>query len=196
MSLKGTNTASTFMEWDIYKSLVNRLERDGNFKFSLLITIGVNTGLRISDILKLKKSDVLNSDFIDLIEGKTGKQRKIKLNAELKDSLERIIPKYLPGDDDSLLFINRFGTKAMDKSYVNLKFKEICKVYKVKVNGNLSTHSFRKTLGRRVVEVNNYSNESIMLLTDVFRHSNMAITKRYLGIRQDEINNVYDSLCL
>ena len=57
-------------------------------------------------------------------------------------------------------------------------------------------HMFRKTLGNRVLKLNNYSNESIVLLMEVFQHSSVALTKRYLGIREREILDVYDSLRL
>lgn len=176
-------------------SFINRLERDENFKFCLLIGIGVNTGLRISDLLSLKRSNVMGSDLLEVKEIKTGKTRKIKINRELRELLNRVVPKYMANDSDNYLFLNRFGTKPMDKSYINVKLKELCKQYKVKVDGNISSHTFRKTLGRRVMEVHNYSNEALMLLVDLFQHSSMSITKRYLGIRQSEINDIYDSLC-
>ncbi len=95
---------------------------------------------------------------------------------------------------NQLIFINKFGNKSIDKSYVNVKLKELVKKYRIKLDGNVSTHTFRKTLGRRVMEVNNYSNESLVLLMELFGHSSMSITKRYLGIREQEIHNVYDSL--
>jgi hypothetical protein len=55
---------------------------------------------------------------------------------------------------------------------------------------------FRKTLGNRVLKLNNYSNESIVLLMELFGHSSMAITKKYQGIREKEILGIYDSLRL
>jgi integrase len=91
--------------------------------------------------------------------------------------------------------MNRFGTKAIDKSYVNVKFKEICKHYKIKVDGNISSHTFRKTLGRRVAEVNNFSDRSFLMLSKLFNHSNTTVTRTYLGITETEIFELYDSLC-
>ena len=195
MSLKGTNTTASYLEWDTYQSLIGKLERDGNFKFCLLISIGVNTGLRISDLLTLKVSDVQDTDILVITEIKTGKVRHIKINKDLREILDRIIPQLYNGKNDTLLFLNRFGTKAIDKSYVNVKFKEICKKYKVKVNGNVSSHTFRKTLGRRVVEVHNYSDKSFLALSELFKHSNTTVTRRYLGYTTEEIHGIYDSLC-
>jgi integrase len=195
MSLIGQNTTTTFLPWETYLSLVAKLERDKNYKFCLLLAIGVNTGLRIGDLLKLKLSDVLGSDTFKINEGKTGKERNIKINKELRVILDRVIPKYLNTEKDSLLFLNRFGTKAIDKSYVNVKFKEICKHYKIKVDGNISSHTFRKTLGRRIAEVHNYSDQSFLMLSKLFNHSNTTVTRTYLGITQTEIHELYDSLC-
>ena len=194
MSLKGSTTITTYLEWNDFISLITRLEKDEKYKFCLLISIGVFTGLRISDLLTLKYSDLLNSETFYIKEKKTQKQRSIKVNKDLKEIVSRIVQKSKVNDLEELIFINKYGTKSIDKSYVNVKLKEIIKLYRIRLDGNVSTHTFRKTLGRRVMEVNNYSNESLILLMDLFGHSSMSITKRYLGIREQEIHNVYDSL--
>jgi integrase len=194
MSLKGSTTTTTYLEWNDFISLNTRLEKDENYKFCLLISIGVFTGLRMSDLLILKYSDLLNSETFYIKEKKTQKQRSIKVNKDLKEIVSRIVQKSKVNDLEQLIFINKYGTKSIDKSYVNVKIKEIIKLYRIRLEGNVSTHTFRKTLGRRVMEVNNYSNESLILLMDLFGHSSMSITKRYIGIREQEIHNVYDSL--
>jgi integrase len=194
MSVKGQNTTTTYMEWNDFISIITRLEKDENYKFCLLISIGVFTGLRISDLLSLTYSDLLSNETFTLREMKTKKQRSIKVNKDLKEIVSRIVSKSNITNLNQLIFINKYGTKSIDKSYVNVKLKELVKKYKLKLDGNVSTHTFRKTLGRRVMEVNNYSNESLVLLMELFGHSSMNITKRYLGIREQEIHDVYDSL--
>jgi integrase len=194
MSIKGQNTTTTYMEWNDFISIITRLEKDENYKFCLLISIGVFTGLRISDLLSLTYSDLLSNETFTLREMKTKKQRSIKVNKDLKEIVSRIVSKSNIINLNQLIFINKYGTKSIDKSYVNVKLKELVKKYRIKLDGNVSTHTFRKTLGRRVMEVNNYSNESLVLLMELFGHSSMGITKRYLGIREQEIHNVYDSL--
>jgi integrase len=194
MSTKGQNTTTTYIEWNDFISLITRLEKDENYKFCLLVSIGVFTGLRISDLLTLTYSDLLNNETFTLREIKTKKQRSIKVNKDLKEIVSRIVSKSNITNLNQLIFINKYGTKSIDKSYVNVKLKELVKKYRIKLDGNVSTHTFRKTLGRRVMEVNNYSNESLVLLMELFGHSSMSITKRYLGIREQEIHNVYDSL--
>ena len=194
MSRLGQNTTTSFIEWNDFISLITRLENDKEYKFCLLISIGVFTGVRISDLLTLKFSHILNEDVFLLTEKKTKKDRSIKVNSTLKEIVQRIYNKSGISNQDELIFLNKYGTKSIDKSYVNVKLKELFSKYRIRVKGNVSTHTFRKTLGRRVVEVSNYSNESLVLLMELFGHSNMGITKRYLGITKDEIHNVYDCL--
>jgi integrase len=127
---------------------------------------------------------------------KTKKTRKIKINPDLKTSVMRL--KDLSGvvDSDWSIFMNRYGTKPIDKSWININLKKIFKQYGIECEGNISSHLFRKTLGNRVLKLNNYSNESVILLMELFGHSSVTITKKYLGIREREVMSVYDSLSL
>jgi integrase len=196
MSLLNQKTTTTSMEWDQFKSLISKLERDGEYKFCLLISVGVFTGLRVSDLLQLKFNQFIGTEFLNIIEKKTKKDRRIKINSDLKDIVERIKLKMNVADDDQFIFVNKYGTKPIDKSYVNVKLKELFKKYDIHLEGNVSSHLFRKTLGNRALKLNNYSNESIILLMELFNHSSPITTKRYLGVRNSEIESIYDSLKL
>jgi integrase len=182
MSLQGQRTTTGAIEWDDFKSLIAKLERDKNYKYCLLISIGVFTGLRISDLLGLRYCDFVEGRIITITEKKTNKVRRIKLNEDLLDLINRIKTKQVIKDDSQFIFVNRYGTKPIDKSWINVSLKKILKKYKVSVEGNVSSHMLRKTLGRRVLELNNYSDQSIVLLMELFGHSSVGITKRYLGI--------------
>ena len=195
MSLQGQKTTTTSMNWDDFKSLILKLERDQNYKYCLLISTGVFTGLRISDLLQLKFNQFEN-EYLIIVEQKTKKTRKIKINPDLKLIVDRIRHKMKVTNLDQFIFINRYGTKPIDKSWVNVNLKKIFKQYGIQTEGNISSHLFRKTLGNRVLKLNNYSNESIVLLMELFGHSSMAITKKYLGLREREVMSVYDSLSL
>jgi len=196
MSIKGQKTTTTSMDWEDFRSLVHKLERDGEYKYCLLFAIGVFTGLRISDLLQLRFSQFEENDILTIQEKKTKKTRRIKINQDLKEIVSRIKVKMDITNPDQFIFINRYGTKPIDQSWVNVNLKRICKKYNVEVDGNISSHMFRKTLGNRVLRLNNYSGESVILLMDLFGHSSPAITKKYLGIREKEIHDVYDSLRL
>ena len=98
-------------------------------------------------------------------------------------------------DDNQLLFVNKTGTKAMNIQYINRQLKTIAKQYKLPMPENsVSSHMFRKTLGRHVWELSNYSEKSLLLLGELFNHSSIRITKIYLGLKDDEIGDVYMNL--
>lgn len=189
MALKGQKTKSDFLEWERFQLLLHQLERDGECKFCLLITIGCYSGLRISDLLKLRWKDLINQDHLALIEQKTKKERKIELNDHVKELVKRL---YQQESMNALIFLNRYGKKAVSIQYVNQKLKEIFKKYEIK--GNYSSHFMRKTLGRRVWSQNNYSEQSLIMLGQIFNHSSIQTTKIYLGIREQEIQNIYLNL--
>lgn len=195
MSLQGQKTTTSSMDWTDFKSLILKLERDQNYKYCLLLSIGVFTGLRISDLLQLTFNQFEN-DYLTIVEQKTKKTRRIKINPDLKLIVDRVKSKMKIIDSNQFIFINRYNTKPIDKSWINVNLKKIFKQYGVEVEGNISSHLFRKTLGNRVLKLNNYSNESIVLLMELFGHSSMAITKKYLGLREREVMSVYDSLSL
>ncbi|MGV6831060.1 MAG: tyrosine-type recombinase/integrase [bacterium] len=191
MSLKGQKTTSDFLEWEKMQSLVLKLERDGELKFALLIATGSYIGLRISDLLQLKWRDVLSKDHFTISEKKTGKTRKITINPELQEILKRIYAQ-IDDDQEQYLFVNRFGKKPISIQHVNSKLKEIFTKYNIK--GQYSSHFMRKTLGRRIWEANKYSDQALLLLSQLFNHSNISTTKIYLGIREQEISNLYLSV--
>ena len=196
MSLEGQKTKTTSMEWEQFKSLISKLERDGEYKFCLLVAMGVFTGLRISDLLQIKFNQFIETEFLNIIEKKTKKDRKIKINSDLKEMVERIKLKMKVTNDEQYIFVNKYGTKPIDKSYVNVKLKELLNKYDIHLEGNVSSHMFRKTLGNRALKLNNYSNESMVLLMELFNHSSPTTTKLYLGVRDSEIQSIYDSLKL
>ncbi len=196
MALKGQLTKASFLEWDTMLILLQKLERDAEFKFELLIAIGCYTGLRIGDLLKLRWCDVYGkTDVLEITEGKTKKTRKIKLNPSLIEIITRLHDKMNISDDSELLFVNKTRTKAINVQYVNRKLKEIALKYNLSIPVNaISSHMFRKTLGRHVWAINNYSERSLTLLSDLFVHSSIKITKIYLGIKEEEIGEVYLNL--
>jgi len=141
--------------------------------------------------IQLHWNQLLNQEVLVVTEKKTKKQRSITINPELQEILQRLFLK-LSANECDLMFANRFGNKSLSVQYVNSKLKEIAKKYNITTR--LSTHSFRKTLGRRVWEVNEYSEQALLLLSQLFNHSSISTTKIYLGIREQEISNLYLSV--
>lgn len=195
MSLAGSKTTTGFLPWEIFTQLLLKLQRDGEYKFCTLIGIGCYTGLRISDILNLKWDDVLEKDILSLDEKKTKKHRKIKINNDLKALLVKSYVQMKSPAPTQFVFVNKYGTKAIRLQWVNEKLKRLFKEYNIKTT-NPSSHTLRKTFGRRVWELNNYSEKSLVLLSEIFNHSSVQVTKRYLGIKEEEIFDVYDQLSI
>ena len=115
----------------------------------------------------------------------------VTINPELKEIVNRIHDKILPNIEEPM-FLNRFKAKPISVQHVNVKLKEIFAKYNIK--GQYSSHFMRKTLGRRVWAVNNYSEQALILLSQLFNHSSVQTTKIYLGIREQEISNLYLSV--
>jgi integrase len=184
---------TTYLEWTKVVLLIKKLEKDENYKFMLLISLGTFLGLRISDILHLKWSDVLDKDHLTLKEGKTGKTRSFKINDDLK-AIIQIAHQHYQKDLNLMIFENRFGTGTISTQYINRQLKSIFLLYGLKMRP--STHFMRKSFGRKVYSNNNESEHALVLLMDIFNHSSLQITKRYLGIRQEEIYDVYDGIQL
>lgn len=191
MALKGQKTTSDFLEWEKMQSLVLKLERDGELKFALLIATGSYIGLRISDLLQLRWEQLINKKSFTIIEKKTGKRRNITLNPELHEIFERLYLK-MNASPKEYLFVNRFGKKPISIQHVNTKLKDIFSYYGI--SGRYSSHFMRKTLGRRVWKMNKYSDQALLLLSQLFNHSSTSTTKIYLGIREQEISNLYLSV--
>jgi len=195
MSLKGQMTTATYMPWDTMVLLLHRLERDHEYKFQLLIAVGCYTALRIGDILKLRWSDFLGHEFLVVSEGKTKKIRRIDLNPALVDIIDRLYRLMGIDDPNELLFINRTKTKAINVQYINRKLKHIVKRYNIPIpNNSVSSHLFRKTMARHVWERSNYSEKSLIMVGEAFNHSSVRVTKRYLGIKSEEISDIYRNL--
>jgi integrase len=194
MAIKGTSTKADYLEWDSMLLLLQKLERDKEYKFQLLIAVGSYTGLRISDLLKLRWVDILGMETLELVEGKTKKLRKIRINPALNEIVRRLHIKMEIKDEHELLFINRFKSKAINIQFVNRKLKEISSKYLIGNKISYCSHSFRKTLGRRSWALNGFSEKSILLLSELFNHSSIKTTKIYLGIKEEEIGNVYINL--
>lgn len=191
MALKGSHTRADYLEWDKMQTLVLKLERNGKHKIALLITFGCFTGLRISDLLKLKWEDVLESDSVNLTEKKTGKLRTIQIHQELRLVLDRYLQNH-PRRSSGFIFLNRYGTQPIRVQYINRELKKIALEYKLGIQ--FTSHSFRKSFGRRIWENNDHSERALIMLGQIFNHSSVQTTKIYLGIREQEIANVYLNL--
>ena len=174
-------------------ALVRNLYTDGNYTISLLIALGSFWGLRISDIRNLTWGDILKKETLSLIEHKTGKRRMIAVNTQLQRHIKDCYTALGQPALTQYCLISRMGT-VLTTQRINNIFKDLKKRYNLHIN-NYSTHSMRKTFGRQIVEQAGANSEMALIkLSDIFGHSSIAITRRYLGLKQQEIMDTYNSL--
>ena len=194
MALQNQYTTADYIEWDEAMNLVRRLYRDGNYRMSLLIGCGCFFGLRYSDLRTLRWGQVLSDTrSFALIEKKTGKHREIKINKGFQRHIMDCWQALGSPDQSLPCFLSKYQT-VLTSQMVNRHLKQIKTVYHIKVQ-NLSTHSFRKTFGRRVVNMAGSDAEMALIrLSELFNHSSPSVTKRYLGLRQEELGEVYERL--
>ncbi|WP_438574106.1 tyrosine-type recombinase/integrase [Clostridium sp.] len=193
MSLKYTITTADYLDWKEMTSLVRNLYRDENYKFSLLIALGSFWGLRISDLLSLHWCDIYKKDSFIIKEKKTGKARIIKINDQLKRHITDCYTSIKPISKNSYIFLSQKGS-VYSIQRINIVLKDIKQQYCLNIN-NFSCHSLRKTFGREVYNQNSDNAEMALIkLMELFNHSSIAITKRYLGLRQEELLRTYEEL--
>ena len=194
MSLPLSNTTADALNWDEAMSLVRRLYRDRNYTISLLVATGCFTGLRISDILALRYRDLFSPE-IELIEQKTRKRRTIRINQDLQDHAHKCFKALHLTDPSRKAFISRKRT-IYSIQRVNVIFKELRSRYGLRIR-HFSTHSLRKTFGRRIVEMAGANSEMALIkLSDIFQHSSVKTTRIYLGLRKEELLETYDMLSM
>lgn len=145
-------------------------------KIYYLLLFQVNTGLRVGDILKLRKKDILNSR-IDITEQKTKKS----LSRSYPKNTYKAINEYCQNNHigyDDILF-NNLNVRTIQK---NLKI--VIKYLKLR---DISTHSFRKTFATLKYKE---SKNNIELVRRLLNHSNTSVTQRYLGISDIDLEKI------
>lgn len=155
---------------EVKSVLLKRCHRD-----YLLFVILINTGLRIGDTLPLQVSDVKDKSHITIEEKKTGKKKRLLINQQLREEIDR----YIVGmDDNDYLFAN----KKTNKPITRIQAYRILNEAAAKVGlSEFGTHTGRKTFGYWHYQ----QFKDVAILQDIFNHSAPSITLRYIGISDD-----------
>ena len=152
----------------------------------ILFTIGINCGLRISDILSLNVGDVKNKNFIEIKEKKTGKFKKFPINSKLKPMLDDFVKNR---KNNEPLFLSIFNNR-LERIGAYYIITDVCK--KAGLEEKIGTHTMRKTFG-----YHHYKKfKDIAMVQKIFNHSTPQITLRYIGIEQEEIYQSYSNFIL
>ena len=149
--------------------------------------------LRISDVLKLTLAEVLDKREVTVTEKKTGKTKTIPIGSNTSEHLSELYKKLKKPNTHRYIFINNETQKVYTRQRINQILKELKEKYNIKV-GNFSSHTFRKTFGRYVYNKMGRTEESLVILNQIFRHTSIATTKIYIGLRSNEIGSVFNSI--
>ena len=152
----------------------------------LLFNLGINSGLRVSDILALDIKDVKGKTFIELREQKTNKYKQFPINEKIQSDIKEFIqnrninePLFLSQKDNRLSRVQAY--KILRKA-----------AKEVGIEVHIGTHSLRKTFG-----YHHYKQfDDIVLLQKIFNHSSPSVTLRYIGLEQETINESYKKFFL
>ena len=181
MSLKNSYTTSDCLQWDSATNLVRKLYRDKNYRISLLVGCGIFFGLRISDLLQLTWEMLLNKDAkFTITEKKTSKRREVRINKEFQKHIKDCYTALDIQNLNEFCFLSGKGkNKVYSIQWINIVLKELKNKY---------------NFGRKVFESSENAELALVKLMELFNHSSVTITKRYLGLRQEELLNTYDCL--
>jgi integrase len=156
----------------------------------LFFVLGINVALRISDLLRIKVSDVRDEDgrirdALVVVEKKTKKRRSIPLEGAAKDALEWYFERMPDAEQDDWLFKSTQREEPIHRVQARRLVKRWCDL--VGLEGNYATHSLRKTWGYMARK----SGLPVSLIRQALGHSREEITLQYLGITAEEVEDVY-----
>ncbi len=160
----------------------------------LLIIVGLNTALRISDILHLNYGDVYDFEkqnwntHIVVKEQKTGKINRIYVNQEVHNALE-LCTDCLKGTPNNWLFSSQLQSSEPLSRYQAYRIIREAACH-AGLGKDISCHSLRKTFGYHAWK----QGTPPALLMKIYNHSNYEITQRYLCIDQDDKDSVYENI--
>ncbi len=173
-----------------YKEIIGEMRNSSSSQFrsneriAEALVAEANLGIRIEDVLALKPSSFVaagNVHKINIIEKKTKKKRYKTVSEEYFRHLDSYIKnKGIKKDERIFPITERTVQKYLAKVTYYLEYE------------NISTHSFRKYCGMRLYEDNNYN---IVLVMEFFQHSSPDITKRYLGVDSNEMEEALQNHC-
>jgi site-specific recombinase XerD len=182
------------------KTIRTQLRGAGRYRDLLLFVIGINTALRVSDLLQLRIGDFVDEqgevrERFWLREEKRNKRHEVVINNSIQEALEEYRAAYPHVEDNSnhFLFFNTRThdyTQPIDRRQVWRLISDICR--DVGLRGNYGTHTLRKTWGYHA----RMNGVDLALIMHKLNHSDLAYTKRYLGITDEELEEVVKRLNL
>jgi site-specific recombinase XerD len=164
--------------------VMKKVLRASSLRNELLFVLGINTGLRISDILALQIADVL-TDHIELQEKKTKKKRAIAVNKKVKRLIQRYLELERPGaKENEPLFLSQKGGKPISRQHAHYILNQAAR--SVGITERIGTHSLRKTFGYFAYK----QGIDLSMIQKLLNHSSQSETLRYIGITQEQMDDI------
>jgi integrase len=176
---------------------IKRILKGRSLRDYALFVLGINSGLRISDLLSLKVEDVLDpgsrrlkiADRIRMREKKTGKVKDFPLNTPARSALSEYLNTRRPDKGDPL-FPSRKGKGPLTTRQAHRILSDAAK--EVGIHERIGTHTMRKTFCYHAYK----KGVDISRLQKLLNHSSQTETLRYMGILRDDLDQIYEVLCL
>jgi integrase len=187
MSKLNSTTTCDFIDFDKALNTGIKLMKEKKTELiGLYIIASIHTGLRTTDV-KTITFEQIATGTIKLTEQKTKKKRSIRVNEQLIKATEKLSRNNKSG----LIFLSQknavISTQQLNR-LLKIVFASLLPTHCI------STHSLRKTFGRRVYENNGRTEDALNYLSEIFNHASLRETRKYLGIRQEELNEIYLNL--
>jgi len=162
------------------------LARYASARDVFMFNFGINTGLRVSDIVPLKLSDVKGKQHVIITEQKTGKPKRFLIPKATREAIED----YTRGmNDNDYLFPSRRGDSYISTTQA---YRALQKAADALGRDDIGTHTMRKTFGYHHYK----RNKDVATLQHIFNHSAPSITLKYIGITSDEIDATMEDFAL
>jgi len=173
--------------------MIDTINKKGNdYEMGLLITCGFYTGLRYSDLMQIKWSDVLRDEFI-ITENKTKKRRKILVKGKFRALINYYYDVMKVYNTNSLLFASPINpNKGKAHQSMIRRFKKQVRLHTSLQTKYASFHSLRKSFGMAIWEKSGRKDSTLLLLSEIYNHDSVATTRAYIGLREEEKADVMD----
>ena len=191
--IKGQLTTADYLSMDAFRKLIDALEEDRKYLWATYCWLSFCTAYRASDVRTLRWKDILGKSTLTRTERKTRKNRLIKFNRDVQEKNLFLYGMLGSPDPERYIFASPRTGRPYSLEHINRLLKVFRVRYRLPVRA-FSTHTFRKTFGRYVYEMMGRSAEALILLNQIFRHSNMETTRRYIGLAQEDIDKVFNSI--
>ncbi|WP_443662425.1 tyrosine-type recombinase/integrase [Clostridium sp.] len=172
------NLVEPIKDKEIVRSIIDYLKND-NERDSILFLIGIYTGLRIGDILKLQVKDVAGKKSLNIRDTKTKKSNRLEFNQELKKALDHYTNN--KSSEEFLIISKKGNNKPITRGQAYKILKKVANLYNI---DNIGTHSMRKTFGYHLYN----QTKDIVQVQKALNHSDASYTRRYIGIDSEIIN--------